>query len=104
MSVLYITEYIDIDGTRQVPREPALASQTVAIGSTSTTCNAFNAQTTVIRLHTDAVCSVNVGPVGTAASPLTATINNGRMAAGQTEYRGVVPAGGPQQVAVTTNS
>jgi hypothetical protein len=103
MSVLYITEYIDIDGTRQIPREPALANQTVAIGSTSTTCLAFQPQTTVLRLHTDAVCSVNIGPVGTAANPLTATINNGRMAAGQTEYRGVVP-GLPMQAAVTTNS
>ena len=101
MSVLYITEYIDIDGARQVPREPALASQTVAIGATSTTSNPFNYQTTVVRLHTDAICSVNVGWPGTAASPLTATIANSRMAAGQTEYVGVMPA---QQVAVTTNT
>ena len=105
MSVLYITEYLDIDGARQIPREPALASQTVAIGSSSTTSQPFNAQTTVVRLHTDAICSVVIGPVGTASAPLTATIGSSRMAAGQTEYRGLVLNGLTQfQAAVTTNT
>jgi hypothetical protein len=104
MTVLYITEYLDIDGARQIPREPALASQTVAIGSSSTTSNPFNSQTTVVRLHTDAICSVLIGPVGTAASPLMASTANGRMAAGQTEFRGLVLNGPPMQVAVTVNT
>lgn len=103
MAVVYITEYIDIDGTRQVPSEPPLAQQTVAIGSSSAASNPFNARTTVIRVHTDAICSVLVGGsniAGTVVNP-TATSTSGRMAANQTEYRGVQ---GGQSIAVITNT
>lgn len=95
MATLYITEYINIDGTRQVPTEPPLAEQTVSISASSVQSNPFNAQTSLIRVHTDAICSVLVGknPTVTAAS--------GRLAANQTEYRGVFPG---QIMAVITNS
>lgn len=95
MATVYITEYINIDGTRQTGTEPPLAEQTVSITSGSVQSNPFNAQTSVIRVHTDAICSVLIGknPTVTAAS--------GRMAANQTEYRGVFPG---QILAAITNS
>jgi hypothetical protein len=98
MATLYITEYIDIDGTRQVPTEPPLAQQTLAIGVTSVASNPFDRRTTVIRVHTDAICSVLVGAAGTTP---VATATSGRMAASQTEYRGVQSG---QVIAVITNS
>jgi hypothetical protein len=97
MAVLYITEYIDVDGTRQVGKEPPIAQQTVAIGAAANS-QPFNQSTTLIRLHCDAICSVLVGQAG---STPTATTSSGRMAANQTEYRGV-QAG--QIISVITNT
>ena len=96
MAFLYVSEYIDIDGTRQVPTEPPLASYTLANTGATTPSAAFDSRTTVIRLHTDSICSVQVGPPGTVA-----TTTSGRMAANQTEYRGVK---GGQIVAVILNT
>lgn len=98
MAVLYIAEYLDIDGTRQVPREPPLVEQTIAISSSSAPSVAFSAKTYMIRVHTDAICSVVVGTAGTTP---VATATNARMAANQTEYRGVQPG---QILAVITNT
>ena len=103
MAVLYVTEYIDIDGIRQVPTEPPLKEQTVVIGAGSLPSAPFQPNTTVIRVHADAICSVLVGGAsvaGTVTTP-TATAASGRMAAGQTEYRGVK---GGQSIAVITNT
>lgn len=97
MATLYITEYLDIDGARQVPREPPLKEQTVAIGTVASSAP-FDSRTTVIRLHADAICSVLVSTAGQTA---TATAASGRMAANQTEYRGVQ---GGQLISVITNS
>lgn len=96
MAVLYITEYAAIS----IPEAPiapgeAIASQTVAIGGSSTQSSAFNAQTRYVRLHTDAICSIAFG-----ASP-TATTSTARMAANTTEYFSVTPA---TKVAVITNT
>jgi hypothetical protein len=100
MAVLYITEYQDIDGTRQVPREPPIKEQTVAITAGSLPSAAFDFRTTMIRLSSDAICSVLVTPAG-AASVTPATATSGRMAANQTEYRGVQ---GNQIISVITNT
>lgn len=101
MAKLYITEYNEI-GLQlklayaiQAALEPALVDQTpVAIGSEAKSA-AFGATTTFVRLHADAICSVKFG-----ASP-TATTNNRRMAADQTEYFAVVPG---QKVSVISNT
>jgi len=100
MATLYIKEYQYVASTRQqsyvqIGQEPPVAEQTVAIGGASAQSAAFNANTQYVRLHTDAICSVAFG-----ANP-TATISNGRMAANQTEYFGVVPG---QKLAVITNT
>ena len=101
MAVLYITEYArvaaDPNGDLAMSLEPPVAEQTISITGSSTQSNAFNTATKFVRLHTDVVCSVLFG-----LSP-TVTTSSGRMAANQTEYRGV-PQGGSFKVAVISNS
>ena len=120
MAVLYITEYATVPQTGSGPlamsSDPPLAQYTVAIGASSAVPAApnliFQPATKFIRLHTDAICSVYVaaytgGPPtqtqlnGATAPAATATM--GRMAANQTEYRGV-SQGSAMTVAVITNS
>lgn len=57
MATLYITEYQSIAMPAQVPQEPPLADQTVAIGASSANSVAFSENTRLIRLHTDAIYS-----------------------------------------------
>jgi len=88
MATLYIQEYAklasdDMGKTIQVGLEPALASQTVAIGGASAQSVAFNQRTEFVRVHTDVVCSVKF-----EANP-TATTSDARMPAGATEFFGV---------------
>lgn len=103
MATLYITEFAvqgrDAAGylLPAVPLEPPVAEQTVAIGASSAQSNAFNASTSLIRVHTDAVCSLAVGTNPTAAA------SNRRMAIGQTEYC-AVPVGKAFKLAVITNT
>ena len=101
MATLYVTEYATLAlGARgesmQIGQEPAIAEQTVAIGVGSAQSSAFAAQTTFVRLHSDAICSVAFG-----TNP-TATASNKRMAAGQTEFFGVNSRA--SKVAVITNT
>lgn len=102
MAVLYITEFADfaITGSGhsgQVGAQPPMAEQTVAIGVGSAQSSAFNNNTKLVRLHTDAICSVEFG-----TNP-TASATKARMAANQTEYF-TVPGGGTYKVAVITNT
>lgn len=101
MAKLYISEYAgqtrDLGGqVVPVGDEPTLVEQTpVAISGSSAVSSAFNSKTRFVRIHTDAICSVKFG-----TSP-TATVNDKRLAADQTEYFGVQPG---QKVAVTPNT
>lgn len=100
MAILYVTEYsgtalVQIAGqVAQVPAEPPLASQVVVIGAGSLQSAAFNAQTTLVRIHCDVASEVLFG-----TNPTAVLNTSGRMAAGQTEYRGV-PKGQAFKVAV----
>ncbi len=85
MAIVYITEYAGIAVPTQAPSEPPVNEQTVAIGASSAQSKPFTANTRLIRVSVDAICSVVVG-----ANP-TATTTNGRFAANQTEYRAVQP-------------
>jgi len=86
MATLYVTEFVApfVDISRGMPmvgNSAKAAQNNVAIGGTTAQSAAFGATTKVIRVHTDAICSIEVGgtnPVATTASS--------RMAAGQTEY------------------
>jgi len=100
VAVLYIQEYAELgrDGnarTIQAGQEPPLASQTVAIGGASVQSSAFSAKTHLVRIHTDAICSVKFG-----ANP-TVTATDARIAANSTEFFGVLPG---DKVAVITNT
>ena len=103
MSVLYITEFAAVGGASNFPVSAAqqlpLAEQVVTIGAGSLASSAFNANTTLVRLHCDAssACSFEFG-----ASP-TATALKARLSANQTEYFSVPPNSG-WKVAVIQNS
>ena len=99
MSTLYISEFANMAGigsrfVRVAPMAP-LAEQTVAIGGSSTQSNAFSANTQVIRVAADSVCSIKIG-----ANP-TATATTLRIPSNVTEYFAVQPG---QKLAVITNS
>ena len=100
MATLYVTEFAglgsDPNGSVQAVAGPPLAEQTVAIGVSSAASAAFNPATTVVRLHTDAICSFKIGGNAPAA-----TASSARMIAGQTEYFRVQPG---DKVAVITNT
>lgn len=88
MAVLYVTEYVtqisDPNG-KIVPaaEEPALLTDTVAIGASSTQGDVFNVKTKFVRVHTDVACHVAFGDNPTAST------SSMRLAANQTEYFGV---------------
>jgi hypothetical protein len=99
MATVYIAEFTNpsvYNGNLQgVAYMPPVAEQTVAIGGSSVQSSAFNAKTRLVRVHTDAICSVAFG------SNPTATAAKARLAAGQTEYFEVSPG---DKVAVITNT
>lgn len=104
MAVLYVSEYVSaplvvVGQQLAVGSEPAVAEQHVAIGSSSAASSAFNAATKFIRVHTDAICSVAIGPVASVTAVATAK----RMYQNSTEYFGV-PPGQSYAIAVITNS
>jgi hypothetical protein len=99
VTTAYITEFTAQAGPggalSQTPAMPKQAGQTVAIGGSSAQSNAFSSSTNLIRVHTDSICSVEIGsnPIATTASQ--------RMAANQTEYFQVQPG---QKLACITNT
>lgn len=102
MATLYVTEFArqGIDARSNVTvmaDQPPVAEQTVAIGAGSVQSSAFNALTTFVRLHTDAICSVSFGTNPTAATSAM------RLAANTTEYF-TVPQGQSWKVAAITNT
>lgn len=92
MPFLYITEFADLGlnprgGVTAVPLLPASAGQRVTTSGTSAQSTNLAATTNLVRLISDADCSVLVGtnPTATIAAGL-------RLLAGQPEYFGVTPA------------
>lgn len=100
MATLYVTEFTHPFTTRSagmpMVRGPKTAQNNVTIDVTSGRSAAFAATTGIIRVHADAICSIEVG----GAAP-TATSASSRMAAGQTEYFYVTPG---HKLAVITNT
>lgn len=90
MANVRITEFSGIGGGRnddvQAVAGPPTAEQVVAIGVGSVPSNAFNAATTVIRVHAEGVCAVFVG----STTPVATAGVSARFLAGQTEYFRVV--------------
>lgn len=99
---LFVAEYLSTGGTANHnvmgPLEPPIAEQVVGIGGVSAAiANPFSVQTNYVRIHTDTTCSIAFG-----VNP-TATTNNKRLCANQTEYFSV-PPGSNFKVAVIANS
>lgn len=97
MAKLYVTEF---GGTAAsglpVGVSPPIVDQTpVVIGAGSLQSAAFDYATVLVRIHTDAICSIAFG-----TNP-TATANTMRLAANATEYFAVK---GGHKVAVITNT
>lgn len=100
MATLYIAEFANIAGigTQDPPIVglPPLAEQIVAISGSTTASAAFGANTRIIRLCADSVCSVKVGPPTPSAAA-----TNMRLAANVPEYFGVTPG---YEIAVIANT
>lgn len=79
---LYVTEFPNASPTIwQAAPAPPTRSSVVAISASSTQSLAFTTSTTLVRLHCDVACFVEVG----GTNP-TATTSSAKMVAGQTEY------------------
>lgn len=89
MATLYVSEYggmsIGNIGPQPIAPEPAIVDQAFTFTGTSAQSSAFSSGTHMIRVHTDAICSILIG-----ADP-TSTTAKKRLAANQTEYFGVKP-------------
>lgn len=98
MAVAYITEFAGMGttstGVAPIAKYPSIANQTVAIGAEANS-SAFNPATRFIRVHVDAICSIDI-----ALNP-TATTSMARLAANQTEYFSVFPG---HNISVITNT
>jgi len=97
MATLYIAEF---ERPRNqwvnIANAPPIVEQTIAIGGASVASAAFNAKTALVRIHTDAICSIKFG----ATAP-TATATNMRLPADTIEYFSV---NNNSFVAVITNT
>lgn len=98
MATVYIAEFQVIQDIgaliAQIASAPPVAEQTIAIGGASVSSAAFNYNTNVIRVTTDAICSIAIG-----VTP-TATATTMRLSADHVEYFGVRPG---SKIAVITN-
>lgn len=101
MSKLYISEFESPGGQAGFPFPVAgeygnTTDQTpVDYNAGEAKSAAFAATTKLVRIHTDAICSIKFGTAPTA------TTSNRRMAAGQTEYYFVRPS---DKVSAITNT
>lgn len=89
MAVVDITHYRDlarasVGGAVQAGQEPALSTQQVTIGAGSVQSAVFPSGTKMVRLHAEGAVRIAF-----SANP-TAAATSMRMAAGQTEYFGVM--------------
>lgn len=84
MAKLWVTEFTRYLSTAAggVPAawEPRAANQVVDYSGGETDSAAFDAETILVRIHTDADCHVEFGAAPTASS------STRRLVAGQTEY------------------
>src|SRR6516164_11301527 len=105
MAKLYSAEYHGLPQalSTYVPQlvgESGIVDQPpITIGASAAQSAPFQTSTRLVRLHTDVICSVLFGPPAST----TATANNQRLAANQTEYKMVVDGAG-HCVSVITNT
>lgn len=96
MATLYITECANIGETLiggkvvQAPSTPPTAEQHLTISGSSNASAAFNAATSFVMVHTDAICSL---AWSASASTPTAVTTAQRMGANETRFYTVIPGG-----------
>lgn len=95
-ATVYVSEFGNFQGLYQAALVPEITHQTIAITGASVLSNAFNVGTHLIRVESDATCSVQIG----GNSPI-ATATSMRVSAGVPEYFIVQPG---QRLAVITNN
>lgn len=101
MATIYISEFTSIGGAvpsanTQAAKQPCITDQAPIVTSGSSQQSAaFNAQTSLVRIHTDGIMSFAFGQNPTAST------SSARMTSNQTEYFSVVAG---QKVAVITNT
>lgn len=62
MASLYIAEFErPRDGRVNIGNAPPIAEQKITISGSSTASAAFQATTRLVRIHTDAICSIKFG-------------------------------------------
>jgi hypothetical protein len=96
MSVITITEYATIAVAQvggmiaQVPQEPPLVQQAIAITASTVQSAAFNAQTTLVRINIDgtAAAAITFGTNPTATIP-SAGAGSQRVSANGTQFHGI---------------
>lgn len=93
MAVLYIAEFKSLgkdgDGHRvSAPRWPALIQTAVSYAGGEQS-HTLSSSANFARIHTDAICHINIGVSGTPA----ASTSTARLAADQTEFVAVPPGG-----------
>lgn len=92
MSTLYITEFQYLpqlnsnDVVIPAPFAPGLAEQRISLTGASAASAAFNANTVLVMVHADDICSL---AWSTDSSSPTAVITAQRMAANETRFYGV---------------
>lgn len=102
MSSIYVTEFgVQARDSNNiiipVAQAPALVHQKVTVAGASAQSAAFGANTALVRIQSDVVCSITFGKDPTATDAMT------RIAADSPEYFGV-PMGQSFKVAVITNT
>lgn len=97
-----ITEYSDmvstVRGAAQVPQDPPVAVQILALSASHQETAAFNILTKYIRI---VVCGVDARIVNNTASPVADAATSERWIAGTTEFRGVSGGNKTSVVAAT---
>jgi hypothetical protein len=95
VAAIYITEMASVSqnsgagGGVQYGRLPEITTQKLAAWPQVSA--AFNQATQLIRVHTDTVCSISVGPAQPSGNNAAAAATNMRLAANSTEYFAVSP-------------
>lgn len=91
MASLYITEFNSVGPERtQIAQWPAVTTQKLTVGSETKSAE-FQPSTRLIRVHTDAICSIEISSESASGTWVAATTSSARLAADATEYFGVSP-------------
>jgi hypothetical protein len=104
MSRMFISEYermTEVTGGYRVAvgEEPSIAEQVITFTATAGQSAAFNVRTRFVRIEVDGIADILFGTNPTAVAGASK-----RLTAGQSEYFGINPNGGPYKVSAVTDT